>query len=79
MDCLTGVTESLRKKERAHEESLEKFEEQITRPFKQLQDSQREHIKNLPKQQEHDKNNVLRQWKLLKRMLMSERSPWGRG
>jgi len=33
----------------------------------------------LPVQQEHHKNNVSRQWKLLKRTLMSERSPWGKG
>ncbi|KAL9958919.1 hypothetical protein ACROYT_G035996 [Oculina patagonica] len=78
MNCLTGLTESLRNKDKAQEESGEKLEEQITRPFKQLQDSQREHIKNLPNQQENHKNNVVRQWKVLKRMLMSERSPWGR-
>ena len=78
MDCLTGLTESLKNKDKAQEESCEKFEEQITRPFKQLQDSQREHVTNLPKEQEHRRNDVARQWKMLKRMLMSERSPWGR-
>ena len=76
MDCLSGVTESINSKKKAHEESREKFDEQITRPFKQLQDSQREHIKSLPVQQEHHKNNISRQWKVLKRTLMSERSPW---
>lgn len=78
MDCLTGLTESLKNKDKAEEESREKFEEQITWPFKQLQDSQREHVKNLPKEQEHHRSDVARQWKMLKRMLMSERSPWGR-
>ncbi|RMX38939.1 hypothetical protein pdam_00016423 [Pocillopora damicornis] len=77
MDCLTGLTESLRNKDRAQEESCEKFEEQITLPFKQLQDLQREHIKGLPKEQEQEKENVARQWKVLKRMFTSERSPWG--
>ena len=77
MDCLTGLTESLRNKDRAQEESCEKFEEQITLPFKQLQDLQREHIKELPKEQEQEKENVARQWKVLKRMFTFERSPWG--
>ena len=77
MDCLTGLTESLRNKDRAQEESSEKFEEQITSPFQQLQDLQREHIKDLPKEQEQEKENVARQWKVLKRMFTSERSPWG--
>lgn len=77
MDCLTGLTESLRNKDRAQEESSEKFEEQITSPFQQLQDLQREHIKDLPKEQEQEKQNVARQWKVLKRMFTSERSPWG--
>ena len=77
MDCLSGLTDSLNKKERAQEESREKFDEQIIRPFKQLQDSQRKHMKDLPVQQEHHKDNVNRQWKVLKRTLMSERSPWG--
>ena len=76
MDCLSGFTESLHRKQKAHEESREKFDEQITCPFKQLQDSQRKHIKSLSEQQEHHKNNISRQWKVLKRMLMSERSPW---
>ena len=78
MDCLTGLTESLKNKDKSQEESREKFEEHITRPFTQLQDSQREHVKSLPKEQEHHRLNVARQWKMLKRMLMSERSPWGR-
>lgn len=78
MDCLTGMTESLKNKDKAQEESREKFEEHITRPFTQLQDLQREHVKSLPKEQEHHRLNVARQWKMLKRMLMSERSPWGR-
>ena len=78
MDCLTGLTESLKNKDRAQEESCEKLEEQITRPFKQLQDSQREHVKNLRKEQEHHRSDMARQWKMLKRMLMSERSPWER-
>ena len=77
MDCLSGLTDSLKNKDKAQEESREKFDEQITRPFKQLQDSQREHMKSLPVQQEHHKNNISRQWRKLKRSLMSERSPWG--
>ena len=77
MDCLTGLTESLRNKDRTQEESCEKFEEQITLPFKQLHDLQREHIKGLPKEQEQEKENVARQWKVLKRMFTFERSPWG--
>jgi len=72
------MTESLKNKDKAQEESREKFEEHITRPFTQLQYSQREHVKRLPKEQEHHRLNVARQWKMLKRMLMSERSPWGR-
>ena len=76
MDCLSGLTDSVKRNERSHEESREKFDEQITQPFKQLQDSQREHIKSLPVLQEHQRNNISRQWKVLKRTLMSERSPW---
>ena len=77
MDCLSGLTVSVNNKEQVREESREKFDEQITRPFKHLQDSQREHLKNLPVQQEHHKNAIARQWNVLKRTLMSERSPWG--
>lgn len=77
MDCLSGLTVSVNNKEKVREESREKFDEQITRPFKNLQDSQRERLKNLPVQQEHHKNAIARQWNVLKRTLMSERSPWG--
>jgi len=77
MDCLSGLTGSVNNKEKVREESREKFDEQITRPFKHLQDSQRERLKNLPVQQEHHKNAIARQWNVLKRTLMSERSPWG--
>lgn len=77
MDCLSGLTVSVNNKEQVREESREKFDEQITRPFKHLQDSQREHLKNLSVQQEHHKNAIARQWNVLKRTLMSERSPWG--
>ena len=76
MDCLSGLTVSLNKKERAQEESREKFDEQITQSFKQLQDSQRQHIHSVAVQEKHVKSNISRQWKLLKRTLMSERSPW---
>ena len=76
MDCLSGLTVSLKKKEQAHRESQEKFDEQISEPFKQLQDSQRKHIQSIGEEEQHVKSNINRQWKLLKRTLKSERSPW---
>ena len=76
MDCLSGLTVSLKKKEQAHRESQEKFDEQISEPFKQLQDSQRRHIQSIGEEEQHIKSNINRQWKLLKRTLKSERSPW---